>query len=72
MWTTKIAAFIDWRSLILGESPEENVEDVLVSKLDPGLVLVMHGHGGSWGEYCRYHNIDGFRLGLDRLDYIEI
>ena len=30
---------------LLRVKAEENVEDVLVSQLDPALVLVMHGHG---------------------------
>ena len=32
---------------LLGVEAEENVEDVLVSQLDPALVLVLHGHDGS-------------------------
>ena len=32
---------------LLRVKAEENVQDVLVSQLDPALVLVMHGHDGS-------------------------
>ena len=40
---------LTWQFIqLLRVEAEEDIEDVLVSQLDPLLVLVMHGHGGPY------------------------